>query len=130
LRRFKIIFSFYQIVAQLGQVYSATFPPAYNGIINVVQAVTFRFTAIFPTLPLECAFPELANVLIFTMLAPFAVVAVAIAIGAIDAAIRSQDRASLTAASLLLPSLPFVLVWTFVVLTPVSSLAFRALAHA
>ena len=116
-----------QIVAQIGDVYNIAYPPAYAGIINVLQVVTFKLTKLLPVLPLQCLSPDLHDQLTFVLLAPLAVVAVAVAVGAVSA-LRSQDRASLSAASLLLPSLPFVLVWCFIVLVPISSLAFRALA--
>jgi hypothetical protein len=61
------------------------------------------------------------------MLAPLGVVVVAIAIGAMSA-LRSRTRSRITAAEIFLPSLPFVLIWVFVIFPPVSSLGFRALA--
>jgi hypothetical protein len=90
--------------------------------------VTFKLTKLLPVLPLQCLSPDLRDQLLFVLLAPLAVVAAVVAgVGAVTVA-RSQDRATLSTASLLLPSLPFVLVWTFIVLPPVSSIAFRALA--
>jgi hypothetical protein len=62
------------------------------------------------------------------LLAPLALVAVVVASVGVATAVRSRDRASLSAASLLLPSQPYVLVWSFIVLPPCSSIAFRALA--
>jgi hypothetical protein len=123
----KIVFGFFQIVAQLGETYNIVYPPAYQGIVNVLQIATFKLTKLLPVLPLQCLSPSLRDQLIFVLLAPLAVVAVAVAVGAIGA-LRSQDRTGLSAASLLLPSLPFVLIWSFIILVPVSSLAFRALA--
>jgi hypothetical protein len=124
---FKVVFSFYQIVAVLGEVYNVTFPSSYRNILSVLQIVTLKLTAWLPVLPLECAFPSLRGQLLFVMLAPLAVIAVAIAIGA-GLALRTQPRGSASAASLLLPSLPFVLIWAFIIFPPVSSLGFRALA--
>jgi hypothetical protein len=117
-----------QVVAQLGEVYQIDYPPAYQGIINVLQVLTFKLTKLLPVLPLQCLSPDLRDQLLFVLLAPLAIVAVVVASVGGAIAARSQDRASLSAASLLLPALPFVLVWTFIVLPPVSSIAFRALA--
>ena len=107
--------------------YNVTFPPAYRNILSALQIVTLKLTAWLPVLPLECAFPSLLGLLLFVMLAPLAIIAVAIGIGAI-CTLRSQPRSAISAASLLLPSLPFVLIWCFIIFPPVSSIAFRALA--
>ena len=81
-------------------------------------------------LPLQCAFPGLEGQILFVMLAPLGIAAVAAAIGALLAGTTRDDKKKKLGmmASLLLPSLPFVLVWSFLIFPPVSSLGFRALA--
>lgn len=40
----KIVWSFFQIIAVLGEVYVLSYPPAYASILNILQAVTFKIT--------------------------------------------------------------------------------------
>ena len=111
---------------------SRRYPSAFESIIKILQVVSFKITALLPQLPLRCLSSSLAAQLRVVCLVPLAVVALAIAIGAAPSLLsrpRSERLRSLTGA-LLLPSLPFVLVWTFILSTFVSSLGFRALACA
>ena len=48
----------------------------------MLQFATFKLTAWLPTLPLHCLSPSLRDQLLFFMLAPLAVAALAVAIGA------------------------------------------------
>ena len=123
----KIIFGFYQIIAVIGEVYDVTFPPAYKTVLNIFQFATFKLTAWLPSLPLQCAFPSLRDQLLIVNLVPLGVLAAAAAAGCASVLVTGP-RPPLTVTSLLLPSLPFILGWSFVVLPPVSSLGFRALA--
>ena len=123
----RIVVSYYQTLAQLGDVLVVSYPRMYRRVIEVAEIVSFKLTSWLPVLPLECAFPELRDQLIFVLLVPLGVIAVAAAIGAADA-FCTLPSSSISVASLLVPSLPFVLVWSYLVYPPITSLAFRALA--
>ena len=117
----KICVGFYQIISTIGDVYNVNFPPAYRNVINVFKLLTFKLTALLPSLPLQCAFPSLRNQLLFVNLVPLGVVAAAATAGSFTV-LWTRPHQSVTAVSLIVPSLPFLLVWAFIVLPPVSSL--------
>ena len=148
----KVVFSFLQIVSVLGEVYEVTYPPAFQGIVIGLQAVTLKITSILPVLPLRCISGDLRKQLLFVLLAPLGVIALAAVIGAMLAwqktrsGIHPVRHASVLRGraisfqlneitnvhkqpshglkGLLLPSLPFIVVWSFIVFLPASSLGY------
>lgn len=133
---------YYQIVGELGEVFLISFPPAIQSAFAVLQVLSFKIFAFLPTLPLSCTFEGLRGQLIFVIFLPLLPIIVVVgttagfrALPGLARGLAGEKLHGLKGETLLqrtksalIPSLAFVIVFTFIVFPGVASFGFRALA--
>ena len=116
--KLKICLSVTLIVAQMGDVYQIVYPPSYQSLSdNLFAPLRGQLFGWIPGLRLSCfGIERLEHVLVLYALLPVAIITLAFAIS------WCRGRS-------LLPALPFVLRFTYVVFPIISSKGFQALAE-
>ena len=111
--KFKILFTFYQIVAQIGDVYQVHYTGAYRSVAAALSIFKLKVLSWLPGLHGKCLFlPTLADELWFFLLTP-------VALSLICLAFSYARKASFV------PAYPYVLGITFLVFPAISSRGFR-----